>query len=84
MFHILNLIYFHTPKSRIDLFNSIVKVELPANPHLTKLNLSGASDIEGEVNAEELTINLANATITLSPGVTSGASRGIPGIGEKK
>ena len=92
------------------MFNSIVKVELPANPHLTKLNLSGASDIEGEVNAEELTINLANAsdakltghdgnikinelsgasdfhytgnaTITLSPGVTSGASRDIPGIG---
>ena len=90
--------------------NSVVNIELPTNPNLTVLDLSNASDIEGEVNTEELTINLANAsdakltghdgnikinelsgasdfhytgnaTITLSPGVTSGASRDIPGIG---
>ena len=35
---------------------------MPTNPNLTVLNLSNASDIEGEVNAEELTINMANAS----------------------
>lgn len=43
-------------------FNSAVYVELPANPGLTKLSLSDASDIEGEINAEKLSIHLANAS----------------------
>ena len=43
-------------------FNSEVKIEIPANPNLTKLSLSNASDIEGELNAEDLTIHLANAS----------------------
>lgn len=43
-------------------FNSVVDIELPANPNLTVVSLSDASDIKGEINAEELTINLTDAS----------------------
>ena len=49
-------------KDGVYIFNSAVKIELPANSDLIKLNLSDASDIEGEVNTEELTINLTDAS----------------------
>lgn len=43
-------------------FNSVVQIELPANPNLTKLNISDASEINGEINAENLTINMTDAS----------------------
>ena len=49
-------------KDGVYIFNSAVHIELPANSDLIKLNLSDASDIEGEVNTEELTINLTDAS----------------------
>ena len=49
-------------KDGIYFFNSVVNIELPANSGLTKLYLSDASKIEGKVNAEELTINLTDAS----------------------
>ena len=49
-------------KDGIYFFNSVINIELPVNPDLTKLTLSDASDIKGEVNAEDLTINLRDAS----------------------
>ena len=49
-------------KDGVYFFNSAVNIELPANSDLTKLNLSDASDREGEVNTEELPINLTDAS----------------------
>ena len=49
-------------KEGIHFFNSVVNIELPANPGLTKLDLSGASDIKGKINAEDLTIHLTGAS----------------------
>lgn len=49
-------------KKGVNSFMSIVNVELPANPNLTIVNLTDASDIEGEVSAEELIINLTDVS----------------------
>lgn len=43
-------------------YNSVINLELPANPNLTELDLSDASDIKGEINVENLTINLTDAS----------------------
>ena len=49
-------------KEKFNIFSSKVKVQLPPNPNLVKVTLSEASDLEGEINAEEFLFNLADAS----------------------
>lgn len=49
-------------KEQFNIFSSKVKVQLPPNPNLVKVTLSEASDLEGEINAEEFLFNLADAS----------------------
>ena len=49
-------------KEKFNIFSSKVKVQLPPNPNLVKVTLSEASDLEGEIDAEEFLFNLADAS----------------------
>ncbi len=49
-------------KEKFTIFSSRVKVQLPPNSNLVKVSLSDASDLEGEINAEEFLFNLTGAS----------------------